>query len=137
MGREAPKEKNAPESELIGNTLLVADGVANTLIVHGPPKHIQVIRDLIAAIDVDLDLEKKDPNANPATKFEKRKISLSGIRLKFSASCPRLMSDREQALQEQFSAAIVEVGSNSPIFSYQRLPLILVSSLKMAQIGWV
>ena len=56
VGRKAPKEKNAPELVLIGNTLLVADGVANTLIVHGPPKHIKVIRDLIAAIDVDLDL---------------------------------------------------------------------------------
>lgn len=54
-GRDAPEEKNTPESALIGKTLLVADGISNTLIVHGPPKHIKVIRDLIAAIDVDLE----------------------------------------------------------------------------------
>ncbi len=41
----------APESLLVGNTLLVGDNVANTIIVNGPPHHIEIIRDLIADLD--------------------------------------------------------------------------------------
>jgi general secretion pathway protein D len=43
----------APESALIGNTLLVGDNVANTIIVNGPPHHIELIRDLIADLDTE------------------------------------------------------------------------------------
>lgn len=43
----------APESTLIGNTLLVGDNVANTIIVNGPPHHIEIIRDLIADLDTE------------------------------------------------------------------------------------
>ncbi len=41
----------APESMLVGNTLLVGDNVANTVIVNGPPHHIEIVRDLIADLD--------------------------------------------------------------------------------------
>ncbi len=41
----------APESVLVGNTLLVGDNVANTIIVNGPPHHIEIIRDLIQDLD--------------------------------------------------------------------------------------
>jgi type II secretory pathway component GspD/PulD (secretin) len=34
-----------------GRTLLVADNVANTIIVNGPPHHIELIRDLITDLD--------------------------------------------------------------------------------------
>lgn len=41
-----------PESRLVGGrTLLVADNVANTIIVNGPPHHIELIRDLITDLD--------------------------------------------------------------------------------------
>ena len=41
-----------PESRLVGGrTLLVADNVANTIIVNGPPHHIELVRDLIADLD--------------------------------------------------------------------------------------
>ena len=41
-----------PESRLVGGrTLLVADNVANTIIVNGPPHHIELIRDLIQDLD--------------------------------------------------------------------------------------
>ncbi len=42
----------APDSILVGGrTLLVADNVANTIIVNGPPHHIELVRDLIADLD--------------------------------------------------------------------------------------
>ena len=41
-----------PESRLVGGrTLLVADNVANTIIVNGPPHHIELVRDLITDLD--------------------------------------------------------------------------------------
>jgi type II secretory pathway component GspD/PulD (secretin) len=43
----------APESVLVGNTLLVGDNVANTIIVNGPPHHIEIVRDLIADLDTE------------------------------------------------------------------------------------
>ena len=41
----------APESMMVGSTLLVGDNVANTIIVNGPPHHIELVRDLIADLD--------------------------------------------------------------------------------------
>ena len=43
----------APESVLVENTLLVGDNVANTVIVNGPPHHIEIVRDLIADLDTE------------------------------------------------------------------------------------
>lgn len=43
----------APESRLVGNTLLVGDNVANTIIVNGPPHHIEIVRDLIKDLDTE------------------------------------------------------------------------------------
>jgi general secretion pathway protein D len=43
----------APESLLVGNTLLVGDNVANTIIVNGPPHHIEIVRDLIGDLDTE------------------------------------------------------------------------------------
>ncbi len=43
----------APESRLVGNTLLVGDNVANTVIVNGPPHHIEIVRDLIGDLDTE------------------------------------------------------------------------------------
>lgn len=40
-----------PVSTRVGNTLLVGDNVANTIIVNGPPHHIELVRDLIADLD--------------------------------------------------------------------------------------
>ena len=43
-----------PESRLVGGrTLLVADNVANTIIVNGPPHHIELVRDLITDLDTE------------------------------------------------------------------------------------
>ena len=41
-----------PESVLVGNTLLVADNVANAMIVRGPPHHIELVEGLIDQLDV-------------------------------------------------------------------------------------
>jgi type II secretion system protein D len=43
----------APESILVGRTLLVGDNVANTVIVNGPPHHIEIVRDLIGDLDTE------------------------------------------------------------------------------------
>lgn len=42
-----------PVSTMVGNTLLVGDNVANTIIVNGPPHHIELIRDLIEDLDTE------------------------------------------------------------------------------------
>ena len=41
----------APESLLIGKTLLVADNISNSIIVDGPPHHIEIINNLINELD--------------------------------------------------------------------------------------
>ncbi len=41
----------APQSAVVGGTLLIADSQANTLIVSGSPEHIQIIEKLIAEMD--------------------------------------------------------------------------------------
>lgn len=54
--RTSIQEQNiptAPESILVNRTLLVADNVANTIIVNGPPHHIEIVRDLIADLDTE------------------------------------------------------------------------------------
>ncbi len=43
----------APESVLVGKTLLVGDNVANTIIVNGPPHHIAIVRELIRELDTE------------------------------------------------------------------------------------
>ncbi len=56
-GRASIQEQQvptAPESVLVGRrTLLVADNVANTVIVNGPPHHIEIVRDLISDLDTE------------------------------------------------------------------------------------
>ena len=41
----------APDSVLIGKTLLVADNISNAIIVDGPPHHIEIINNLIDELD--------------------------------------------------------------------------------------
>ena len=41
-----------PDSSIIGNTLLVIDNLANSIIVQGPPHHIELIETLIDELDV-------------------------------------------------------------------------------------
>ncbi|WP_411847650.1 secretin N-terminal domain-containing protein [Roseibacillus persicicus] len=41
-----------PESVLVGKTLLVSDNVANSIIVQGPPHHIELVENLIEKLDV-------------------------------------------------------------------------------------
>jgi type II secretion system protein D len=42
----------APESILVGKTLLVADQISNSVVVQGPPHHVEVIEKLIDELDV-------------------------------------------------------------------------------------
>ena len=42
----------APESLLIGKTHLVGDNVSNSIIVNGPPHHIELIKNLVRDIDI-------------------------------------------------------------------------------------
>lgn len=43
--------QTAPESLLIGKTLLVADNIANTIVVNGPPHHIEIVEELVNKLD--------------------------------------------------------------------------------------
>lgn len=44
-----------PTAEVVGKTLLVADNVANAVIVQGPPHHIEIVRNLIKELDTAAD----------------------------------------------------------------------------------
>lgn len=41
----------APESMLVGKTLLVADNISNSIIVQGPPHHVEIVENLIDELD--------------------------------------------------------------------------------------
>jgi type II secretory pathway component GspD/PulD (secretin) len=41
----------APESLLVGKTLLVADNISNSIVVQGPPHHVELIETLISELD--------------------------------------------------------------------------------------
>lgn len=46
------QELGAPESVLVGNTLLIADSQLNNIIVSGPPEHLRIIDQLLDEVDV-------------------------------------------------------------------------------------
>ena len=48
-----PDDKGVPESYVVGNTLLISDPQANTLIASGSPEHLEIIRQLIDEIDIE------------------------------------------------------------------------------------
>jgi len=43
--------ETAPESMLVGKTLLVADKISNAIIVQGPPHHVEIVENLIKELD--------------------------------------------------------------------------------------
>ena len=43
--------QTAPEAVLVGKTLLVADNISNSIVVQGPPHHVEVIENLIEQLD--------------------------------------------------------------------------------------
>lgn len=47
-----PEENGAPESVVVGKTLLIADSRSNMLIVNGSPEHVQIIDMLIQSMDL-------------------------------------------------------------------------------------
>lgn len=47
-----PEMSGAPESVVVGKTLLIADSRSNTLIVNGSPEHVQIIDRLIERMDL-------------------------------------------------------------------------------------
>jgi general secretion pathway protein D len=47
-----PDETGAPESVVVGKTLLIADSRSNTLIVNGSPEHVDIIDKLIERMDL-------------------------------------------------------------------------------------
>jgi type II secretion system protein D len=47
-----PNVNSAPESLLIGRTLLVADNITNSIVVQGPPQALEIIAQLLDQIDV-------------------------------------------------------------------------------------
>ena len=46
---------SAPESKLVGRTLLVADNITNSIVVQGPPSGLEIIERLLDQIDVKPD----------------------------------------------------------------------------------
>ncbi len=51
----APDASTAPESLLIGRTLLVADNITNSIVVQGPPTAVEIIENLLDQVDVKAD----------------------------------------------------------------------------------
>jgi len=51
----APETSSAPESVLVGRTLLVADNITNSIVVQGPPSGLEIIERLLDQIDVKPD----------------------------------------------------------------------------------
>lgn len=51
----APQINSAPESLLIGRTLLVADNITNSVVIQGPPTAIEIIENLLDQVDVKAD----------------------------------------------------------------------------------
>jgi type II secretion system protein D len=54
-GLSAPSVSSAPESVLVGRTLLVADNITNSIVVQGPPSGLEIIERLLDQIDVKPD----------------------------------------------------------------------------------
>ncbi len=50
-----PDISSAPESVLVGRTLLVADNITNSIVVQGPPSGLEIIERLLDQIDVKPD----------------------------------------------------------------------------------
>lgn len=50
-----PQINSAPESLLVGRTLLVADNITNSIIVQGPPTAVEIIENLLDQVDVEAD----------------------------------------------------------------------------------
>ncbi|MEX1116186.1 MAG: secretin N-terminal domain-containing protein [Akkermansiaceae bacterium] len=50
-----PTVSSAPESVLVGRTLLVADNITNSIVVQGPPSGLEIIERLLDQIDVKPD----------------------------------------------------------------------------------
>jgi general secretion pathway protein D len=50
-----PSISSAPESLLVGRTLLVADNITNSVIVQGPPSGIEIVERLLDQLDVKAD----------------------------------------------------------------------------------
>jgi len=50
-----PNATSAPESRLVGRTLLVADNITNSIVVQGPPSGLEIIQRLLDQVDVKAD----------------------------------------------------------------------------------
>ena len=50
-----PNISSAPESVLVGRTLLVADNITNSIVAQGPPPALEIIKSLLDQIDVKPD----------------------------------------------------------------------------------
>jgi type II secretion system protein D len=51
----APDVNTAPQSLLIGRTLIVADNITNSIVVQGPPTAVEIIENLLDQVDVKAD----------------------------------------------------------------------------------
>jgi type II secretion system protein D len=52
---DAPNVNSAPESMLVGRTLLVADNITNSIVAQGPPSALEIVERLLDQIDVKPD----------------------------------------------------------------------------------
>lgn len=51
----APDASTAPESVVVGRTLLVADNITNSVVVQGPPSGLEIVERLLDQLDVKAD----------------------------------------------------------------------------------
>lgn len=47
-----PEDRGAPQSMVVGKTLLISDPEDNSILVSGPPEHLEIVKDLLAEMDV-------------------------------------------------------------------------------------
>ncbi|MDP0490459.1 MAG: secretin N-terminal domain-containing protein [Verrucomicrobiota bacterium JB023] len=95
-GSDRPTE---PQAFQVGNTLLVSDNVSNSIIVQGPPHHIELVENLIGELDV-----KNDQVAITAV-FGRYQVSEG---LTFGVDLARIMSSNGVAFQSFNGNGIIE-----------------------------
>ena len=74
-----PQINSAPESLLVGRTLLVADNITNSVVVQGPPSGVEIIENLLDQIDVRADQVMISTVIGQITKGQKKDLGLDFI----------------------------------------------------------
>jgi general secretion pathway protein D len=78
---DSPEVSSAPESKLVGRTLLVADNITNSIVVQGPPSGLEIIERLLDQIDVKPDQVMISTVIGQLTLSKDRSLGLDYLKL--------------------------------------------------------